>query len=103
LSFRNLLFLEFSTRRQSPFFFENNGRIADLALRHRLPSLSGEPNSAEAGALLFYGPNILEGCQRHLMGARNRRGFGWKRWSTAWLYDVLGLFADYRVRYLARA
>jgi len=49
---------------QSPFFFENNGRIADLALRHRLPSLSGEPNSAEAGALLFYGPNILEGCQR---------------------------------------
>ena len=41
--------------------------------------------------------------RRHLMGARNRRGFGWKRWSTAWLYDALGLFADYRVRYLARA
>src|SRR5213593_2008610 len=41
--------------------------------------------------------------RRHLMGARNLRGFGWKRWSTAWLYDALGLFADYRVRYLARA
>jgi RNA-directed DNA polymerase len=38
----------------------------------------------------------------HLMRARNRRGFGWKRWSTAWLYDSLGLFADYRVRYLSR-
>ena len=25
--------------------------------------------------------------RRHLMRARNRRGFGWKRWSTAWLYD----------------
>jgi RNA-directed DNA polymerase len=37
--------------------------------------------------------------RRHLMRARNRRGFGWKRWSTAWLYDSLGLFADYRVRY----
>ena len=42
-------------------------------------------------------------ARRHLMGARNRRGFGWKRWSTAWLYDTLGLFADYRVRYLSRA
>ncbi len=41
--------------------------------------------------------------RRHLMRARNRRGFGWKRWSTAWLYDSLGLFADYRVRYLSRA
>ncbi len=39
----------------------------------------------------------------HLMRARNRRGFGWKRWSTAWLYDTLGLFADYRVRYLSQA
>jgi len=27
-----------------------------------------------------------------------RRGFGWKRWSRAWLYEVLGLFGDYRVR-----
>ncbi len=41
--------------------------------------------------------------RRHLMGARNRRGFGWKRWSTAWLHETLGLFADYRVQYLARA
>ena len=41
--------------------------------------------------------------RRHLMRARNRRGFGWKRWSTAWLHDTLGLFADYRVRYLSQA
>src|SRR3989475_10510367 len=39
--------------------------------------------------------------RRHLMGARNRRGFGWKRWGTAWRHTTLGLFADYRVRYLA--
>ncbi len=49
---------------QSPFFFQNNRRIADLAIRHRLPNLSGEPDSAEAGALLFYGPNVIEGCQQ---------------------------------------
>lgn len=41
--------------------------------------------------------------RRQLMGARNRRGFGWKRWSRAWLYERLGLFADYRVRYLSHA
>jgi RNA-directed DNA polymerase len=36
--------------------------------------------------------------RRHLMRARNRRGFGWKRWSRRWLYDELGLFSNYRVR-----
>jgi putative ABC transport system substrate-binding protein len=49
---------------QGPFFFVNNTHIAQLALKHRLPSLSGEPNAPEAGALLFYGPYLLEGCQR---------------------------------------
>jgi RNA-directed DNA polymerase len=34
----------------------------------------------------------------HLMRARNRRGFGWERWSTRWLHDTLGLFNGYRVR-----
>ena len=36
--------------------------------------------------------------RRHLMRARKRPGFGWKRWSRRWLYDTLGLFNDYRVR-----
>ena len=36
--------------------------------------------------------------RRHLMRARKRQGFGWKRWSREWIYNVLGLFHDYRVR-----
>ena len=52
------------TSTQAPFFFQNNARIAQLALNHRLPSLSSEPNAAEAGALLFYAPSIIDGCQR---------------------------------------
>jgi RNA-directed DNA polymerase len=40
--------------------------------------------------------------RRHLMRARNRAGFGWKRWSTVGLHEALGLFHDYRVRYGAR-
>lgn len=36
--------------------------------------------------------------RRHLMRARKRRGFGWERWSTRWLYENLGLFNSYRLR-----
>jgi RNA-directed DNA polymerase len=37
--------------------------------------------------------------RRHLMHARGRKGFGWNRWSTEWLYRNLGVYNDYRVRY----
>ncbi|MDP3012407.1 MAG: group II intron reverse transcriptase/maturase [Candidatus Hydromicrobium sp.] len=37
--------------------------------------------------------------RRHLMRARKRHGFGWNRWSKAWLYSTLGLYNDYKVRY----
>jgi len=37
--------------------------------------------------------------RRHLMYARKRRGFGWNRWSRDLLYDTLGVFNDYGVRY----
>jgi RNA-directed DNA polymerase len=40
---------------------------------------------------------IVKKVRRHLMRARQRQGFGWKRWSNDWLYAVLGLFKDYRV------
>jgi RNA-directed DNA polymerase len=38
--------------------------------------------------------------RRHLMRARKRKGFGWKRWSRKWPYEELGLFNNYRVRRL---
>jgi RNA-directed DNA polymerase len=37
--------------------------------------------------------------RRHLMRARNRKGFGWVRRSRDWLYKNLGLYRDYEVRY----
>jgi RNA-directed DNA polymerase len=37
--------------------------------------------------------------RRHLGQARQRQGFGWKRWSRRWLYEDLGLFSEYRVAY----
>jgi RNA-directed DNA polymerase len=35
--------------------------------------------------------------RRHLGRARQRRGFGWKRWSKRWLYERVGLFNGYRL------
>jgi RNA-directed DNA polymerase len=36
--------------------------------------------------------------RRHLMRARGRQGLGWKRWSSTWFYERLGLFNDYKLR-----
>jgi RNA-directed DNA polymerase len=36
--------------------------------------------------------------RRHMMSARQRRGMGWKRWSTQWIHGTLGVFNDYRLR-----
>ena len=41
---------------------------------------------------------VEEKVRRHLMRARGRKGFGWTRWSSEWLYDRLGLFNDYQLR-----
>ncbi len=38
-------------------------------------------------------------ARRHLMSARNLKGFGWNRWSRNWLYQNLGLYNDYKIRY----
>jgi len=42
----------------SPLVFDNAARIADLALRHRLPTITMFPNFARTGGLLAYGPDL---------------------------------------------
>ncbi len=37
--------------------------------------------------------------RRHLMVARGRSGFGWKRWSRGFLYENLRVYNDYKIRY----
>jgi len=41
--------------------------------------------------------------RRHMMRARQRKGFGWKRWNSQWIYDVLGLYNDYRIRHYGKS
>ena len=40
---------------------------------------------------------VEQKIRRHLMRARNRKGFGWTQWSRGWLYQTLKLFNGYRV------
>jgi len=49
---------------QGPFFSEHRELIASLALQHRLPMLSSETGSAEAGSLLYYGANTVDACRQ---------------------------------------
>ncbi|ACV62670.1 RNA-directed DNA polymerase (Reverse transcriptase) [Desulfofarcimen acetoxidans DSM 771] len=42
---------------------------------------------------------IEKKVRRHLMRARNLKGFGWDRWSRNWLYQNLGLYSDYKIRH----
>ena len=42
---------------------------------------------------------VEKSIRRHLARASQRSGFGWKRWSSAWLYKKQGLFRDYRLDY----
>jgi putative ABC transport system substrate-binding protein len=47
-----------------PVFTSHAGRIADLAARHRLPTVGGTAEQADAGILMTYGPSYSEAHQR---------------------------------------
>jgi putative ABC transport system substrate-binding protein len=48
----------------SPFFAAHRARVAELALKSRLPAVSFETGFADAGGLLSYGPNIPDSFRR---------------------------------------
>jgi RNA-directed DNA polymerase len=77
------------------------GRVTELIN----PILRGWVNYFAVGhssrCFAFIEDWVEKKIRRHMMRAKKRKGFGWKRWSREWLYDVLGLFSDYRVRYYA--
>jgi putative ABC transport system substrate-binding protein len=49
---------------QDPLFGAERQRLADLAIQHRLPVLSGETDFAQAGGLMNYGPSLFENFRR---------------------------------------
>jgi len=49
---------------ESAFVGRNRDRLLELAVRHRLPAISGDRSFAEAGSLMAYGAQISKVCQR---------------------------------------
>jgi putative tryptophan/tyrosine transport system substrate-binding protein len=49
---------------QSPMFFVNRAYLAELAARHRLPTMFQSRGYVEAGGLMAYGPNIPDVTRR---------------------------------------
>jgi len=45
-------------------FYQHQTRLADLALKNRLPSMHGFRESVEAGGLMSYGPDSLDNYRR---------------------------------------
>ena len=70
------------------------------------PILSGWVNYFAVGdsseCFEFIKDWVEKKVRRHMMRARKRKGFGWKRWSRGWLYEGLRLFNGYKVRRSAR-
>lgn len=70
------------------------------------PKLAGWVNYFRVGnsAHCFDGVRqwVERKIRRQMMQARQRKGFGWKRWDSRYVYRGLGLYADYRIRYLPR-
>jgi putative tryptophan/tyrosine transport system substrate-binding protein len=48
----------------SPLTLDNRSQIANLALKHRLPSIFGQVSSVEAGGLMAYGSSAIERWRR---------------------------------------
>ena len=49
---------------QDAVFLQQNRQITELAMKHRLPSISGSRQYVEAGGLMGYGTNLADGYHR---------------------------------------
>ena len=45
-------------------FFHRQRQVADLAMKYRLPSITGRKDNVEAGYLMSYGTNLDDGYRR---------------------------------------
>jgi len=90
-------------RKLKPVFRSLRSQPTEAVIERINPILRGWVNYfrvGHSGRCLSYVRSWVEKkIRRHLMRARSREGFGWKRWSRTWLHERLGLYSDYAVRY----
>ena len=89
-------------RKLKPIFHRYRSQPVGRVIEEINPILRGWVNYFAVGhssrCFSFIRQWVEKKVRRHLMRARGQRGFGWKRWSTEWLQDKLGIFNGYRVR-----
>ena len=91
------------TQRIKEICRENRSKPVMLLISQINPVVRGWVNYFRVGhssrTFGFIRSWVAERVRRHMMRARQRKGFGWKRWSSRWIYEVLGLYDDYGIRY----
>ncbi|BDU49475.1 group II intron maturase-specific domain-containing protein [Haliovirga abyssi] len=91
-------------------------KIKELIRRHRtlgiFQILVNELNTTLRGWVNYFSIGNSSKCfsyvrnyvekklRRYLMKQRGKKGYGWKKWSNDWLYNEIGLFDNYKVKYI---
>lgn len=90
-------------RKMKEIFRKHQSQPIDRVIYLINPILSGWVNYFRIGnssRCFTYVKDWVEKKVRcNLMRARKLRGFGWERWSRECLYQTLGLYSDYKIRY----
>jgi RNA-directed DNA polymerase len=91
-------------RKVKGIFWRHESQPVEIVVRQINPILRGWVNYFAIGhsgrCFELVRHWVEQSVRRHLMRNSKRRGHGWKRWSSPWLYRTLGLFDGYHVRYV---
>lgn len=91
-------------RRIKEVFWRHESQPVEVVVRQINPILRGWVNYFAIGhsgrCFTTVRQWVEQSVRRHLMRNSKRRGHGWKRWSTPWLYRTYGLYDEYHVRYV---
>jgi RNA-directed DNA polymerase len=90
------------TRKISEIFHRLRSRPVSMVVQAINPVLRGWVNYFRVGnsarCFAYIRDWVQRKVRRHMMRARKRTGFGWKRWSNEWIIRVLGLFDDFALK-----